>query len=185
MKISSSQLLSELKSITSDNIVFVEELLPRSEGDLNYRISDDSWSIMECIEHLNRYGNFYIPEINQRILLSRSISDSVFISGLLGNYFAKSMYPKIKVNKMKTFKNMNPIHSRLNKDVLTEFIKQQNHLFKLLDHAQNVSLNKIKTSISISTLIKLRLGDTFRFVIYHNLRHIEQAKRVLNSINGI
>jgi hypothetical protein len=48
----------------------------------------------------------------------------------------------------------------------------------LLDKAKNVSLGKTKTGISISKLIKLKLGDTFRFVIYHNIRHIEQAKRV-------
>ncbi|RXM56703.1 hypothetical protein BOQ60_25350, partial [Chryseobacterium sp. CH1] len=33
---------------------------------------------------------------------------------------------------------------------------------------QYIDLEKTKTSISISKLIKLKLGDTFRFVIYHN-----------------
>jgi len=62
---------------------------------------------------------------------------------------------------------------------LTEFIAQQKQMIQLLNDAENVNLNKVKTSISISKFIKLKLGDTFRFVIYHNLRHIEQAKRNL------
>lgn len=45
--------------------------------------------------------------------------------------------------------------------------------------AQQVSLNKTKTGISISTWIKLKLGDTFKVVIYHNKRHIVQALKAL------
>ncbi|MDF2931835.1 MAG: hypothetical protein K0R36_1166 [Chryseobacterium sp.] len=68
----------------------------------------------------------------------------------------------------------------LDKEVLHEFITRQNQLMNLLNESKNVNLNKVKISISISKLIKLKLGDILRFVIYHNLRYIEQAKRILN-----
>ena len=41
--------------------------------------------------------------------------------------------------------------------------------------------DKTKTAISISKLIKLRLGDTFRVLIYHNERHIKQAERAIKE----
>lgn len=75
---------------------------------------------------------------------------------------------------------MNPIKSNLDKSVLSEFISQQKQMSNLLNDAENIDLNKVKTSISISNFIKLKLGDTFRFVILHNLRHVEQAKRNLS-----
>lgn len=178
MKIPALQLIDELKKITEENIQFVENLLNQSDKKLNYRPSEKSWSILECIEHLNRYGKFYIPEINKRIINSNTKQGKIFSFGILGNYFAKSMLPRENLNKMKTFKSMNPIHSSLDKNVLIEFISQQKQMINLLKDAENVDLNKVKTSISISNLIKLKLGDTFRFVIYHNLRHIEQAKRI-------
>ncbi|MEO9077333.1 MAG: DinB family protein, partial [Gelidibacter sp.] len=34
------------------------------------------------------------------------------------------------------------------------------------------------TAISISNLIKLKVGDTFRVVVYHNERHLVQANRI-------
>jgi hypothetical protein len=37
------------------------------------------------------------------------------------------MLPKEKLNKMKTLKGMNPIRSQLNKEVINEFIQQQNN----------------------------------------------------------
>lgn len=181
MKIPTSQLLLELKDITQDNIQFAETLLNNEDSELNFRITEESWSVLECLEHLNRYGNFYLPEINERISISKFPPKTEFSSGILGNYFAKSMLPKEKLNKMKTFKTMNPIHSKLDKSVVGEFIRQQNLLLDLLEKSTKINLEKIKTSISISKFIKLKLGDTFRFIIYHNLRHINQAKNILKS----
>ncbi|MCW1962651.1 DinB family protein [Chryseobacterium viscerum] len=179
MKISTLALLNELKDRTSQHLEYAQTLTLKTEEELNFRTSQDSWSTLECLEHLNRYGNFYIPEISRNISSAGKSPQPYFKPGILGNYFAKSMLPKEKLNKMKTLKTMNPIHSKLNKDVVDTFIKQQERMLELLEAAQDVDLEKIKTSISISKLIKLKLGDTFRFVIYHNLRHIGQIKRIL------
>ena len=182
MKISTTQLLEELKDRTRNHLQYAQTLLLKPENELNFRISTDSWSALECLEHLNRYGDFYIPEISHRISSSTTSPQATFKPGILGNYFAKSMLPKEKLNKMKTLKAMNPIHSQLNKDVLNEFVKQQQLLLELLEKAQHIDLEKTKTAISISKLITLKLGDTFRFVIYHNARHIAQVERILNNI---
>lgn len=182
MKISTSQLLEELKDRTGNHLKYTQTLLLKSENELNFRISTDSWSVLECLEHLNRYGDFYIPEISHKISSSATSPQAIFKPGFLGNYFAKSMLPKEKLNKMKTLKAMNPIHSQLNKDVLNKFIQQQQLLLELLEKSQHIDLEKIKTAISISKLITLKLGDTFRFVIYHNARHIAQVERILKNI---
>ncbi|WP_347219466.1 DinB family protein [Chryseobacterium sp.] len=182
MKISTTALLEELKSKTIHHLQFAETLLLKPENELNFRISADSWSVLECLEHLNRYGDFYIPEISHKISSSVTTPKPDFKPGILGNYFAKSMLPKEKLNKMKTLKAMNPIHSELNKEVVNEFIKHQQQLLDLLDRAGNIDLEKTKTAISISKLITLKLGDTFRFVTYHNARHVVQAERVLKNI---
>lgn len=182
MKISALQLLSELTTTTQQHIQYVETLLQKTDQELNHRKSENSWSILECVKHLNLYGDFYIPEITSRIASAYSTSKTTFSPGILGNYFAKSMLPKEKLNTMKTFRAMNPIHNKLDKDVLHEFIRQQQQILDLLEKSRNVDLEKTKTSISISKLIKLKLGDTLRFVIYHNVRHVEQAKRVLSAV---
>ncbi|CAI8869734.1 DinB family protein [Chryseobacterium sp. IT-36CA2] len=181
MKISTSELLNELRNRTEGHLHFAEMLSLKTENDLNFRTSAESWSTLECLEHLNRYGDFYITEISRNISSANKSPQSYFKPGILGNYFAKSMLPKEKLNTMKTLKAMNPINSQLNKNVIDIFIKQQENLLELLQEAQYVDLEKAKTNISISKLIKLKLGDTFRFVIYHNARHIEQIKRILTD----
>lgn len=173
-----SNLLELTQQIKQEAIAF--QALPDSL--LYTRPQPASWSVLECIEHLNRYGYFYIPEITIRISTSNYPTPSpVFKSGYLGNYFAKSMLPKAKLNKMKTFKSMNPSTSKVDREVLSIFIQQQDSLIALLEQAKTVNLNKTKTSISINTWIKLRLGDTFKIVVFHNLRHLKQAQNTIKN----
>lgn len=182
MRILTITLLEELKSIAEQHIQYANNLLLKPENELNFRMADNSWSTLECLEHLNRYGNFYIPEISHRVSSSKTSPKIDFKPGILGNYFAKMMLSREKPGKMKTPKAMNPIHSQLNKKVVHEFILQQQQLLDLLEKASYINIEKTKTAVSISKLITLKLGDTLRFVTYHNARHIAQAEKVLKNI---
>lgn len=144
---------------------------------LSWKEDENSWSILECLEHLNLYGDFYLPQIEDRIKRSTTRPEAEFKSGLLGNYFSKSMLPKEKLNKMKTFKDKNPLNALLDKAVIDRFMNQQVKLLDLLHQSRKVSLNKVKIETSFSALIRLKLGDTFQFLINHNLRHLQQIER--------
>lgn len=180
----SKKLLQELLDITLENLKSVENLKNHSLDDLNWKESAKIWSVLECIEHLNRYGDFYIPEITNKIKNSVYEGSDVFKSSWLGKYFSKSVSYSEDLNKMKTFKPMNPLNSKLNIKTLDKFINQQHQIIELLDNSKNINLDKTKTAISITKLIKLRLGDTYRVLIYHNKRHIKQAEKTLEKARG-
>ena len=177
----SEKLIATLIEQTKQIISQSELLLNCDSKDLTWKKDADSWSILECLEHLNLYGDFYLPEIENKIKNASSKNDAEFKSGFLGNYFAKSMLPKQKLNKMKTFKNKNPLNAKLDKMVIETFISQQIKLLDLLNQSKNISLNKTKTGISISSLIKLKLGDTFQFYINHMIRHMKQIDDIRQS----
>ncbi|CAL2076965.1 DinB family protein [Tenacibaculum sp. 190524A05c] len=179
MELTSAQLLNDLRIITERNLKFVEDFKNESQNNLNWRKSSESWSVLECVEHLNRYGDFYIPEISMRIEKSKYKNSKVFKSNWLGRYFSKMVSYREDLNNMKTFKSMNPLQSNLNKETLEKFIDQQHQILELLIRSETINLDKTKTAISISKIIKLKLGDTFRVLIYHNERHVQQAKKVL------
>lgn len=153
-------------------------------GTLTWKENETSWSILECLEHLNLYGDFYLPQIEQKIKNSNSKADSAFKSGMLGNYFAKSMLPKENLNKMKTFKDKNPLNAHLDKTVIERFINQQIKLLDLLNQSRNVSLNKVKIETSISRFVRINLGDTFQFIINHIIRHLEQINRIQQTMKS-
>lgn len=92
------------------------------------------------------------------------------------------MLPKEDMKTMKTFKSKNPNASKLNKkNVLLTFIQLQKELLGYLELSKTKNLDKIRTKITLP-LLTFKLGDTFRFVIYHNERHIVQAKKVLHLL---
>lgn len=180
MKTTTQNLIQDLIERTQENLNAATRFHELPEDTLNWKMTPEKWSILECIEHLNRYGHFYIPEIGQRIENSKHPPSANFSSGWLGNYFANSMLPG--KSKMKTFQSMDPANSSLEKQVIEQFISQQHQLLELLNQSRNTDLSRVRTSISISKWLTLKLGDTFRVVIYHNQRHIVQAQRNLEMI---
>jgi hypothetical protein len=179
MKIETKQLIEDLLEMTDKSSRAVEKLKMLRLDQLNFKKNPKQWSALECIEHLNLYGDFYLPEIEKQLLGQKPGTGSpVFRSGWIGNYFANLMRADNgKMTKMKSPKDKNPANSELSITTLDRFLKQQERLKSLLRQSSTVNLTTTKVSISLTKLIKLRLGDTFRFFVYHIDRHIQQAER--------
>lgn len=175
----SKDVLSELILMTTSHLDYAKQLLAVPEDLLQSKPSSKSWSVLECLEHLNRYATFYNKEINNKMSASSLPFAETFKSTYLGNKFSNDMLPKEGMKTMNTFKSKNPNASELDKEqVLLTFIKLQEELLTFLHTAFSKNLDKIKTYTTLP-ILKFKLGDTFRFVIYHNERHIVQAKKVL------
>ncbi|MCB0517204.1 MAG: DinB family protein [Chitinophagales bacterium] len=179
MKIKSSELLQELQTETAKIKQIAQNFQKLPPASLNYKHTPESWSALECLQHLNLYGEYYLPAIENALKNAKSQSIEMFQSGWLGNYFANSMLPKENMMKMQSPKDKNPAGSALDKSVIGEFLAQQEKMLQLLQTAQKYNLNKIRIPITLSKWIRLKLGDTFRFNIYHNMRHLAQAQRAL------
>jgi len=180
----SEKLIQSLLEQTRQIINQVEKLKTCDLQALTWKEDETSWNILECLEHLNLYGDFYLPQIESKIKNSNTKADGEFKGSLLGNYFAKSMLPKEKLNKMKTFKDKNPLNAKLDKMVIDKFLDQQNRLLELLNQSRKVSLNKVRIPTSISNLIRLNLGNTFQFFINHITRHLNQINRIQTAMKN-
>ncbi len=136
------------------------------------------WSIAQCLDHLNSYGHFYLPQINKALNKNTSKDfNSTFKSSWLGKYFTQMMLPG-SGKKYKAFKKHIPEKNLDAYAVVAEFIHQQELLLTYLKTARHKNLDA-RIPISISPFIKLKLGDVFQFMIAHNERHLAQAKRNL------
>ena len=181
MQITKAQLIAEMLGLTEKSISAAKRFKTLNISILNFKKTVKQWSILECIEHLNLYGEFYLPEMQKQLLETKYKSNPHFFkSGIIGNYFAGLM--KIKngqIKKMKSPKDKNPKNSALTITTIDRFLKQQKQLKIILEQALTADICKIKTAISLSKFIKLRLGDTFRFYVYHVERHIIQAEKLV------
>jgi hypothetical protein len=141
--------------------------------------NNGGWSIAQCLEHLNRYGKYYLPSIKRAVdQKSAKSSSGQFKSGWFGNYFTRMMNPETGKRKIKAFKSYSPPPTLDAHAVVAEFIEQQETLLTYLRLAVNSDLNGIRIPISIAKWLRLKFGDVLQFVIAHNERHVQQALRV-------
>ena len=184
MKISNQDLINELQSKVTECLEKVEALKNLPTNALEWRENSESWNILECIEHLNRYGDFYLPEIKKRMTSNKTTNGNSlqFKYHWWGNFFVNAIapQPKDQLKKMNAFKKLNPHFDHINRTILDTFIDQQHQMLEILEEVRGLNLNKIKTNSTIK-FVKLRLGDTLRAEIYHNQRHINQAYDVLEK----
>jgi hypothetical protein len=178
-RIKSKELLEALENQVELHLnEAIQSLQNLSDEVLLQPATNGGWSIAQCLEHLNRYGDYYLPEI-EKGLAKDSQANENFKSSWLGSYFVKMMSPDTGKRKMTTFKEYSPQPKLDAHKVVAEFIQQQEILLALLKAAHSKDLSRIRINISISKWIKIKLGDTFQFLIAHNERHFRQAKRNL------
>ena len=152
-----------------------KKLLKQKEEVLNKKANPETWSKLQCIDHLNQFGAFYLNEIREAIDQNTNSSTSVFTPGFMGNIYAKAMKHSPKMTKMQSPPNMAPAKGNLSKEVINKFIDQQKEYLDIIKLAKNKNLNKPKLEVTISKFLKIKLGDVLRINIYHNERHIIQA----------
>ncbi len=186
--ITSSQLLHEISVITRNNILLVEEKFNSlSNNQRIWRKDKNSWNINEIFAHLNEYAQYYHKTISEKIKKTQFREPrELFISSPLGRAAWKSMKLGNARNvkrKMKTPRPYNPLfHPELIKGQdLETFAEEQKLLLQIVQDATQVNLRRVRIPISISKIIRLRLGDALLFLVYHNERHVQQALNVINN----
>lgn len=174
--------LSEVRTITERNIqVLKQKMAVLSEQQQRWKPNDATWNLLEIAAHLNEYARFYHEALSRRIektrfreprenFVSSPLGRSAWISMKLGN--AKNV--KRRFNAQKAYNPTLTPELVTGTDIAT-LIALQQELLEVIDQAATVNIRKVKVPISISKIIRLRLGDALLFVVYHNERHLQQA----------
>ena len=183
-KMQSLGLLEDLQADTRQIILATNYLLQEDPEKLTQQPAEAKWSVAQVIEHLNSYGRYYLPAIELAINEHSISPDPVFTPGWLGDYFTKSMLPKngAITNKMQTPKGHRPSIDIDSKPVIDEFLRQEQLLLELLERAKQINISAIRIPISLSRFVKLKLGDTFRFLVAHHQRHFVQVNNTLRAV---
>ena len=184
------ELIEDVRLITMTNITVIREKFSLlNEGQKSWKSNENSWSINEVFAHLNEYAKYYHSTFITRIERTRFKTPRInFIPSPLGRSAWQSMKlgnAKNIKRRFKTVKIYNPIFDStlLSGNDVVDFEKGQLELLTIIEKSEKVSLRKVKIPISISKIIRFRLGDALLFVVYHNERHVQQALNVMAHPN--
>lgn len=185
-----NELIAIVDKITRENIDnVVKKVSKLSLNQIEWRPNKGVWNIREVLAHLNSYATYYHPAFAKKIASTRHTSSKeAFLSSPLGRSAWKSMQlgrlNNIK-RKFKSPKSHNPSFDNelVSGKEIDVFIDQQKELLQICEKAKEVNIRKVKIPISISKIVRLRLGDALLFVAYHNQRHMQQINNLMNHAN--
>jgi hypothetical protein len=160
-------------------------LLNLTSEQFNWCSQPGSWSIAQCIDHLNVTGKIYGATIDEKIAGARAqqlFSQGPFPHKWLDNLFVRSLEPPVKL-KFKAPKQFIPQTDKSLQAVSEEFMLLQEQFLTRLQNANGLDLTRIKVSSPVTKLLKMTLMGVFGLVVAHERRHLWQARQVLQNPN--
>ncbi|RPI16037.1 MAG: DinB family protein [Ignavibacteriae bacterium] len=170
--------IKEIDKITSEvNSVFGS----LTANQLNWKPSPEKWSIGQCLEHIMVSNSKYFPMMNDLVegIKKRTIWERLpFYSGIIGKMLISTI--KKESRKVKTFKVFMPSKSEVSKDIIKQFNEHQEILKKMMYKTDSADHSIIITS-PVSKYITYSLQDANTIIVFHERRHFNQAKRVMEK----
>lgn len=173
---------NELGTITERNISLLKtKFLNYSPNQLSWKPNAQTWSLNEIFAHLNAYSSFYNTKFHERIDKTKFRTPRInFISSPLGKSAWGSMKLGNARNVKRKFKSPKEFNPTVNPQLVTgtdaaKFLEMQQDFLTIIEKSVTVDLKRVKVPLSMTNLVRLRLGDALLYVTYHSDRHMEQA----------
>jgi hypothetical protein len=151
-----------------------------SAAQLNWKPSAERWSIAQCFDHLITSNQGFLPIIESvrgGKKQTRFVERLPVWPGLAGKLLIKSLDPA-SARKLKAPKSFQPAQSDISKNVLDDFISQQEKVIEGMKSTSDLNLEKIIVTSPAASFIAYSLMDAYRIIVVHEKRHLQQAKRV-------
>lgn len=182
---STSELLDQMEQLlhTTQELVVIE-FSQLNNRQLKWKSKPESWSIAECLAHLNSYSQHYNAAFEQAIKKARkAFIEEQTKSTWLGRKCISAVHVENMNKKMKTPKKHNFCNSQLDaQQVLSSYHAHQTHLLTALKLARKIDINRVKVPIELLPILRLPLVEFFQFLIRHQERHLQQAVNVKNEL---
>lgn len=164
----SAEVRSDLDSLSTDQ--------------LNWRPGPKQWSIGECLEHLITTNDLY-SAIAESVLATQHrrpfLSRFPGYAGMCGRLLIRAVSPNSR--KVKTLSVFFPGRSSVDADEIDRFEESQRRLIDWIRKSEPLDLEGTFIASPPTALIVYSLMDGWRLVATHELRHLEQARRVCDA----
>jgi hypothetical protein len=168
----------QFEQLSHDADALVE---PLSDDQFNWRPSAASWSVAQCIEHLNTTARLYLPQLDEAIanaIRRGTYGEGPFSYNVFGRLFTLVMEPPVRF-RMKATKPFEPPLSRPRSEVMAAFRAYQVQFADRLRQANGLDLARAKVRSPIVSWMRYSLGSGFALMLAHERRHLWQARRVV------
>lgn len=151
-----------------------------SDEQLNWRPDERSWSIAQCLDHLNVANRIYLAPMLAGIEAARRKGagrKGPIRPGFLERLFVGNLEPPPKW-KLPAPKKIVPASSKSKAEVMEEWRLAQDEARALLSASAGLDLNGTRFVNPFLPLVRFSVGTGFLVIAAHERRHLWQAERV-------
>lgn len=187
MSVKTTKYLNEIEAGFRQAIDEVKSLVENTEGvKLNTPEAPGKWHMLQCIEHMSRATEVYVNNVQGK-LQNETLppANAEYKGHWKGRMFARMNAPKPGDEipmKLKTFKSMEPPQELDSQTVLNRFYEVHEEMISVINKTRSVNIDKIKIATALGPMVKLRIGEAYRFLLAHTQRHMVQLRRIKNTV---
>ena len=154
---------------------------PLSDEQFVWRPDQDSWSIAECLDHLNATARVYLPVLDEGI--SEAIRRGVYGDGPFKyNWLGRLSVRFIDMGlRLKAPDDVQPAAGRTRREIVSAFRAYQVQYIDRLRQANGVDLARARVHMPVTGWFRIPLGSGFALMLTHSRRHLAQARRVTEA----
>jgi DinB family protein len=154
------------------------------EERFNRRPDERSWSVAQCLDHLNVANRLYLESMAAAMEEARR--KGAWRSGpiqqrALERWFTRSMEPPPR-RRLPAPRKIVPAERKSRTEVGEEWTRIQARLSELIHEAAPLDLNRTRFVNPFFPLIRFSVGTGFLVIEVHERRHLWQARQVIEKL---
>jgi uncharacterized damage-inducible protein DinB len=152
---------------------------------LNWKSSPESWSIAQCLDHLVVSHSSYFSDL-------KKITEGTYkmnfweryspFSSFCGRILKDRLQEQVK-KKMIAPKIIQPSSGKMKIELIEHYYNSLDIFLEYISNCRNIDIDKIIITSPTIPIVTYSLRDAFQFLIQHEHRHINQAKKVKSNEN--
>jgi hypothetical protein len=154
---------------------------PLTDDQFVWQPSPGSWSIAQCLDHLNSAAREYLPALDEAIAdaIRRGLyNPGPYTYNWIGRAMVWVVSPTTKL-RAKAPKAFLPPPNRPRRDIMAAFRAYQVQFTDRLRQANGLDLARARVTSPVARWIRMPLGSGFEMMVAHERRHLAQARRVI------
>jgi hypothetical protein len=154
-----------------------------SDEQFAWQRSPNSWSIAQCLDHLNVTARAYLPQLDEGI--ANAIREGLYGEGpftywWLARKFVRMLEPPPRF-RAKAPAAFQPPPARTRHEIMAAFRAYQVQYVDRLRQSNGLDLSRARVRSPVASWVYMPLGTGFAAMLAHERRHLWQARRLMED----
>jgi len=157
-------------------------VLGRTAFELTRRLERQSWSVAECLDHLARTTDSYLPAISKAVATAPKLTTKRPLrTGTIASLLIRNLEPPYRL-RYKVIPQLAPRETDF-ESARSAFEQSQSRLSETVCSAAGLAIDKVTVPCPVCTQVTYNAYGAFRMLAAHQRRHLWQVQQTLASLD--